>query len=471
MSTNGQQEIGYVITAVQMGLRFTTTMSGVVLKALQATEKTDPVAKALADSFRAGNAYYRIVELGTQDAVRQELERHGITAVSTNYGDQGCVMFQAKDREAADLIIDDYLVQQTMGGLVGDKAAFDHYARSQVMEIKDMDYANAQMFVDRCEQQHIPVMVEGPNNGKCAIRFAERDKDAIDRVSMDVAVMMSSPAHAAIQKQLDWREQNHVAVANAALNQRGFDDKPLATGSVIVDMSGKTLEVNAHTLSLADDVKTVSLSKKRASTRQGQSQVQDFVVGMQEPVLLNPQQAAKYKKLKPEQQRDFLIDIERQQGRPVLSQAEQDALAQTLKQRAAVEQKLEMEHPNTSRAPYTEYNDMQGLVGFKAEEHKAFETAHDLSESAHRDSSILNDAQAENTGVDGGWTEEAKKAYAEQEPEEMEFGLGAEIEADRIFNGQTEVTERGGEEPVMGTPDHDVAHDMDNLDDLGVGND
>ena len=115
---------------------------------------------------------------------------------------------------------------------------------------------------------------------------------------------------------------------------------------------------------------------------------------MKSPVQLDEEQYQEY--LEAENQRDYVLQKQREEGRPVLSKQDMEELAKINRQRESIEEKLTQSHAVADPEPYSELNTEQSFFGFTEQERIDWETMHDKAEAVFEDGILLDDARAAN---------------------------------------------------------------------------
>lgn len=431
------QGINYGLKSLNLILSGTSIMSDVLFKTLKMCEK-DPMVKAMRDVVGRGDAEFVFCNKDEMAMLQKKLKEAGVDCVVGTYGDKGMIITNKKDHEMAQETINKYYAAREHGGII-DKEMFESYSDNRAKQITGLDEAETSLFVKRCENNNVPVSVEGPDNGEYSIRFALKDESKINRIRLDVATELAGEAGKLLRNQLEYENKHFCEIQNAILNGKYLDDKPLEKDSVVVDRDGKEIKIGNHSVELTDGNNKVTLNRPDDNFK---NRLNLFMCEMNRPELLTKEQHEEFKNAVNKD--DFLIDIERQNGRPSLSQSEMEIVAKAKRQREVVEEKLAQDHPDSDRMPFSDYNDEQSMFGFKEAERRNFEATHDMGESQHPDAVILDDAS---------------NNYRGWKIEDLQISVKDEIDMDQIVSGYE-----------MGTPDYDFDRDLDfdDLDELDV---
>ena len=171
-----------------------------------------------------------------------------------------------------------------------------------------------------------------------------------------------------------------------------------------MDENGKTLKVDRDFLiyQVGDSKFEFRAPKNRRPNTTLESRdmssfskdVNNVLCSMKSPVQLDEEQYQEY--LEAEDQRDYVLQKQREEGRPVLSKQDMEELAKINRQRESIEAKLTQSHAVADPEPYSELNTEQSFFGFTEQERIDWETMHDKAEAVFEDGILLDDARAAN---------------------------------------------------------------------------
>lgn len=301
-----------------------------------------------------------------------------------------------------------------MSLLSGDKG------KEFITNDKEMAY----MFQLRCRQNRIPVQIvpikeNFPDEKETyKIRFTEKDLEKMNAIRRNVVIDMHDEASEIRRAQIRFEAESINNNLNDAL---GYEDKE---SYYLVGRNGKVAKIEQNSIVFMDKKIQDGISYDSRLLRTNNSfeeKSREWILLMGPTTKLTEEQYKQY--LEAENKRDFLIDAEREQGRPVISNDEKELLKKAESNRAKIEEKLLQDHPEEIVVDLNDYNNEESINTFKSNEKIDYEASHDNSESGYIDPSFLNDARAANNGL-----------FAQ----DMEVPFSADAILDEIFNDELE---------------------------------
>lgn len=223
------------------------------------------------------------------------------------------------------------------------------------------------------------------------IRYCEKDKEIMEQIKQDVAIDFAGKGGSIITKQLQWENQHTCDVLNSVLNVE------YQRGTYVADKNGNSICINKYDVDIMRSDGTSEKIKYRDA--EYTEKLTYEICRMNHPVHLTEERMNELKNLSDKQRDEYILDVEREQGRPAITKEEYFILAAKEKERALLNEKLNQEHPDSVRRDLNDYNSEQPLICFKEVEKENYEASHDISESEFVDATILNDASAINEGM------------------------------------------------------------------------
>lgn len=334
MSVDGLSELNSFLNTYNAMLNTANSFASIMIEALKSS--SDPIAKTIANEMKRGNAC--VVETKSYNEanhLQRVMKENGIDfAMAAKYRDHGYVVLPEKDRELAQRVVNQFYREQERGGLVS-KGSLAEYSDMKVQEISGLDENTMMLYEHYSQAANIKIAIGGPENDLYKLYFAKDDSQAMDQIRANIAFDRSGELGKALQAQLEWENSYRATVFNAVLNGRTDDGQSLAVGSSIVDNAGKSIEIRKNSICFSDD-RGERVIPKNANFDRIESEIKSFLVGMDSPVMLNPQQTKELHLTPLDERYDFLRDVERASGRPVLSNEQMQTIAQVEARRSVV---------------------------------------------------------------------------------------------------------------------------------------
>lgn len=272
------------------------------------------------------------------------------------------------------------------------------YSSNNVMEFTTSDEATAYMFMKRCKVNNVPVKIDSVSDIRnksemFKIRFAAKDLEKMNAIRRNVVIDMTDDANQIRRRQIQYESSSTLKNLNETMNLEN-------AGGYIVGENGMTIKVDKNAVSIIDqegNIERVIKGQSDTSQKIFGNKVLSTITSMGATTYLTAEEYSEY--LKTEEKRDFLIDVQRKDGRPELTESEKEILKKSEIQREKIEAKLIQDHPDEVRVNLNDYNNEESFETFKTNEKINYEVSHDIEESQYSDPNFLDDARALNDGL------------------------------------------------------------------------
>lgn len=401
------QGINYGLKAIEISLSTTSTVADIVYQALKMFDN-DKAISSMNKLIKNNQTEYIMCDVDEMETLRKRLESRGV-GIDPDTGkrqegalsiitkdeignERGMIVFNKKYHQLVLSTVRSFYAERE-GGLV-DPKTLAAYSQGMMKEIHGIDKEELMMFDKQSKAYKVPYCVEGPENGLYTIRFGDRDQDEMEKIRIDTAVIMTSKAGNIYRKQLQYENDNFLKLRYAVLNGIDKDtDTQIMKDSVIVDRSGKTIAFENNGVRCTDTFNMKFYNKNNVQYKQN---VNDFICGMQKPVLLTKEQYQAYK-LETNKE-EFLVETERKLGCPELTKDDLDLIAKEKRERDIIEGKLSQNHPVTMRERMDDFNLEESVFSFSEKERQNYEYNHDKGENIHIDENFFDDAESKYVG-------------------------------------------------------------------------
>lgn len=270
-----------------------------------------------------------------------------------------------------------------------------------------VDESEALMFMNKLKQNDVLFAVtQDGYSDNYKIVIADKDKDKLNRIKMDVAVDKQGEYGSIIKRETKKDAEYKVDMLNAvgSSNKENCD-------VIIADSDGTVIQGNEKFVVVEKDGKDETFYKSKDL-----GDVEATFNEMKIPTKLTKEEYEQFKNA--ENKQDFLIDKRREQGIGNLTEKEKETvIKQDIKERELYEQKMSQSHPEEIVTNMDEYNSEQPLILYKEAEKENYEMNHDIEESQFVDGTILNDAVMDYRGYEVEDSETDYDAIAEAEEE------------------------------------------------------
>lgn len=434
-STEINQAINMLFKSADLVLNVPKTMTDVLKSVANDRVTPNSIIKAmnttLNKAINEGEAdvLFTVPDSAKLKEIQSKLFKNDVYCQTGIYKGKGIIITFTNQREMAQHVLNKHFAEADFK-LVSARE-LNSVANGNVASFMVNSEEKAIMIQKRCEQNGIQTNIVHEDKS-FVVRYAEDDKDIMDQIKQDVAIDFSGEAGKLLEKQLEWENNNVCTVINATIN--GDYEK----GSYIADKTGNSyLRINRYDVEVFREGEG-SISIRR-SDKEFADKINAEICKMDGPVHLSEEQFQRIKDSIGRERADQLLDIEREQGRPVLSQQDYLLLAKKEQERELINEKLNQDHPGEVRRDLNDYNVHQPVICFKEAERENFEANHDISEIEQDDAILLDDARAANErmiDVDTG------------------FSLVSELEIEEQLEQSIDLLEKNAD---------DMAHDIDTI--------
>lgn len=459
MPTNGQAELNNAFQIINLEAETLKNILSLTQRQLLLLPHSNPIEKEMSKQLKNGNVTLIGVENQYDgNKLQSELHNNGVphamyvsvsSSSSKNNERMHFIAIHNSEMEAARSIINAFQRERSRGGIT-DPCLFGRYADQSIRVIENVDNMAAMMFNRYCEQAHIPILLRGPDGSELwQIVYAEKDNMQMDLICDSVAIDMSGEYGNIVKRQLEWENNYRINARNIILNGRDEHGEKLPVETALVDQEGREIEIKRTSMIFRDGNVEKSIPLKR------EDEIERAIKGlfreMKDPVLLANTDYEKFKNLSENEKSNFLIDIERRSGRPVLSRVEMEVVAATEVKRTAIQQKLNQSVYGSLSELQNPYNVDQSFWGFKEAELENYQDIHDRFESRFADGELFNEANA----IDDGLMEEIRDRREELEDYSGEMPLSAIITQSQVM-GDTELDDLSMSDASYDIPSRDI---------------
>lgn len=338
MASTAEQGIDYLFKSANLALStidITMNLANKMLDYLQ--ESRDPMIKALRNYVKAGGALEFVTCQPEYSKVYEDVMRdagvHFMQSVNTAYGGVCVFIFPEKERNIVNDVLREFRAEYGRDGIV-DNQVMQAYSQGRIREINHLTRNEASVFVERAEQSGIKVTISEPEKDQFKVTYAEKDINVMNHIKADVAIEFSGEAGTALNKQLDYENNNIVNHLDFIKNY----DK--AEMMYLVDLNGNELQIDRDGIAFLDKNGVYNIEKTNEKFNE---KVNILVMNMKNGVLLNTQQHQNYEQC--DDRKKFLVDLDHENGRPRLTEKEFQALKELSLKKELYEMKLAMVEP------------------------------------------------------------------------------------------------------------------------------
>lgn len=426
-SQMAMQHIQWFFQIAGLALDTVQTVSDVISRSLAPLDN-DPYIQQLNQTIREGKADINMMVKQPGESI-QEFEKR-IDDIKSQLKDAGvwCHVQKTGDgyafitlKDEADRVNSVFNKNAVKDAATMTNTELNTYANGKVLEFKINDEYAAMMMAKRCEKNYIPCKVEAVYDYKTKqtefkVRFAEADLDKMKAIKRNVVIDMTDPAKDIRKAQLKFEMESSTAILKKVQNLEN-------AGNYIVGANGNVMKVNENNVVFikGDKSEVVYMGNTDESKAKFNNKVLSEWGKMGRTTgrmtEMTEEQYQQY--IQSTNKQDFIVEVERQQGRPELTDTEKEVYKKAEMQRAKVEAKLMQGHPEEIAVDLNDYNNEESIGAFKSSEKIDYEAAHDLGESEQINGTFLDDARAFNNGII---------------PEEPDVSLDVDELADQIMN-------------------------------------
>lgn len=317
----------------------------------------DPAANLLKKHIKSnGDLEFTACKKELAPNLEEKFRNAGIVFLRTqNLANGGVTLFvyPSKDRERVEQILNDFRAEHRESAII-DNSTMAAYSKGCVRSVNKLTYEEAVLFTEHAEKKGIPLVVEEPKQGAFKIIYAEKDQEIINRIKANVAMELSGLAGDALKKQLFYEERKAEYQTDLILNYE--KSEPF----YLVDLKGHQMKVDKKgvTYQSKDGVITVERTEPDFIER-----TNALYLGLKCPVFLSETQKREFEN-EPEKKK-YLVEREKEQGRPSYSKEEYLAIREMMLKREMYEMKLALAEPDQAVFDICLENDEMRLATFE----------------------------------------------------------------------------------------------------------
>lgn len=335
------------------------------------------------------------------------LEQIGIPHVvsaSASLDGAGIILFSSKHREEIEKILAEFRAEHSRGGLT-TKDVVCGKAENGTAQIEHLDHYEAAIMIEQAKAQGINVALDSNGKDDFNIIFDQNDKAVMDNIRMTTAIQKcSGPAYEALKKQIDYEDAVSMEQAKDAASYNKNQ------AYYLTDINGTVMRVTADKVTYQEKGgKEIIID---SDDFQRDSKIMSLVGAMNCPTKLTEEDYSKYEKLSEKEKKDYLIAVDKENGRPQLSQAEYEAIRKMEDSRILYEQKLAQDNPEQEIYQYSYLNNEMRMETFAEFEKINQEAVHDRPALDNSDIELLDDARSQYRGYA---EKQSELSYEQQE--------------------------------------------------------
>ena len=377
-----EQGISYLFQMYGMLMNTSNTMTGILLNTFGSTK--DPICKEWARQMKNGNTDTFYVNVEDVKEIQKQLKERGCECVVGTFDGVGTIITLANQRELVQEVVDAYNTVHSFTTHT-DAETLSSISNGEIVQLNLRDVDTAMFIKMRCEQNNIPYVLN-PSQSGYTIQFSEENRNKMELIKADVAYDLASPVSNIYRRQLRYEDNSYCKNLNDVLNGENI-------GTVLVSKTnGMVLNNNKNKVTIQNSNGEQITSISRNDDSLFHSKTMAKMLEMGNSVMLTKEQYEQYNVA--ENKNDFLLNVERENGRPNITSEELDMLKKHESKRRLIEEKLTMEHFEEEKFDVSDYNSEQPLQCFMEKERDNMEHNHDIAESQQIDSTILDDASA-----------------------------------------------------------------------------
>lgn len=338
MASTAEQSVDLLFKSSNLVLSTIDTTMNLVNKMLDyLQESKDPMIKAMRNYVKAGGKLEFVVcqpEYGkAYEETLKDAGVHFMQSVNTACGSVCVFIFPEKERMLVNDVLREFRAEYGKNGMV-DHQVMQAYSQGRVREINHLTRNEASVFVERAEQSGIKVVISEPGKDRFKVTYAETDINIMNHIKADMAVEFSGEAGKALNKQLDYENENVVAHLDLIKN---YEESEML---YLIDLKGNELQIDRDGVAFYDENGVFDIEKLDPKFNE---KVNVLVMNMKNGVLLNEEQRRAYEQC--QDKKKFLVDLDHKNGRPQLTEREFQALRELSLKKELYEMKLAMVEP------------------------------------------------------------------------------------------------------------------------------
>lgn len=402
-----ERNVNMLFKVMDLGLKSISTVENVIGDVLKYLNR-DPDARLLKKELdHDGNLKFCVCKEEFARELSARLDRMGIpNLVSGSVSMDGAcmILFSDKHEKEVEKILAQFRAEHDRGGIV-PKSIINSRSGGNVLEIQHLNHYEATLMEEQAKAQGINIAIDNPSRDEFTIIFDKADRNVMNNIRMTVAVQMcSGPAMEALKKQIDYENDISMKFAKEASAYQGN------TPYYLTDLDGTTMKISGDKVTFQEKGGYEAVIDADDFGRD--EKVMSFVASLNCPVKLTEKEYEQFQKLSKEEQLNVLIQKDRENGRPALTQQEYDAIRKMEDARTLYEQKLAQDNPSQEVYQYSYTNNEMRMAVFEEFEQINQEAVHDKQALNNEDVEILDDARSQFRGYT---VEEPKMSVEQQE--------------------------------------------------------
>ena len=250
------QGVNYGLKAIDITMNATATTAELLLQAMKMFDGNGSV-RAMNKLIKNNETEYVMCDVDEMQTLKSRLEKKGV-GVDKDTGKkmEGVLAVMVKDENGKergmvvynkkyhDLVVNTIRAfnAERQGGIV-DFKSLDTYSDGRMKTINNIDKNELMLFDKQCKAYGVPYAIQGPENGKYEISFADRDRDEMERIRLDTATALTGKSAPIYIKQLEYENQTQLNIRQSVLTGKDKEsNENIKVGTVVVDRDGRKIE-------------------------------------------------------------------------------------------------------------------------------------------------------------------------------------------------------------------------------------
>lgn len=408
MASDVERNINMLFKTADLQIKAATTLMSVVKDLFEYLSKDSDV-KMLRKELdgKDSDLHFFVCKPEHMRELAGRLEQLGIPHVvsaSASLDGSGIILFSGKHKKEVEQIIAAFRAEHSLGGLTTKDVIYGK-AENGVAQIEHLDHYETTIMIELAKKQGINVAVENIGKDDFTVIYDRNDKPIMDNIRMTTAIQVcSGVAYEALKKQMDY--ENDISMKRA----REAADYDKNQAYYLVDSNETKMKITADKISYQEKGgKEIVIDTDDFRRNE---KIMTFVGAMDNPIKLTEEEYRKYENLSEKEKQEYRIQVDKEKGRPQLSQAEYEAIRKMEDSRILYEQKLALDNPEQEIYQYSYLNNEMRMETFAEFERINQEAVHDRSALDNSDIELLDDARSQYRGYA---ERESKLTYENQE--------------------------------------------------------
>lgn len=317
----------------------------------------DPAAKLLKKHIKSnGDLEFTACKKELAPDLEEKFRDAGIVFLKTQSLANGGVtlfVYPDKDRERVEQILNDFRAEHRESAII-DNSTMAAYSNGCVRSVSNLSYEEAVLFTEHAEKKGIPLVVEEQKQGSFKVTYAEKDQGILNRIKANVAMELSGPAGEALKKQLLYEGRKAEYQTDLILNYN--KSEPF----YLVDLKGREMVVDQKGITYQSKEGTNTVERTEPDFLE---RANALYLDMKGPVLLTEEQKKEFET--EVEKKKYLVEREREQGRPSYTREEYQAIREMIQKRELYEIKLALAEPDQAVFDICLENDDMRLATFE----------------------------------------------------------------------------------------------------------